>query len=73
MTKTTGVILRFFAQARIHGLILLCAGLSMQAPAADPPIQSGDVRIHYFRPDNSFGRPCTMVRYSRTRWSGWMA
>ena len=36
-------------------VLLVCAGMVLPALAAtDPPIPAGSVRIHYFRPDNSF-------------------
>lgn len=35
-------------------LLFLCAGAVLPAFAADPPIPSGSVRIHYYRPDGNF-------------------
>ncbi len=41
----------------ITSLLLLLAGVIAAVPAfaqADPPIPSGDIRVHYFRPDGNY-------------------
>ena len=39
---------------RSFALLMICAGVALPAFAADPPIPSGSVRIHYYRPDGNF-------------------
>jgi pullulanase len=55
MTKRTGAVLRLSTVVWAWGWMLLCVGHARPAlGAGDPPIPAGSVRIHYFRPDNTF-------------------
>jgi pullulanase len=55
MKKRTGAVLRLSRLGWTLYVLSLCAGFVLPALAAtDPPIPAGSVRIHYFRPDNTF-------------------
>ncbi len=46
---------RLLCRVGFHvGMLLLCAFASVSALASDPPIPSGDIRIHYHRPDGNY-------------------
>ena len=62
---------------KILSVLLVLAGLSTTAFAfaqMDPPIPSGDIRVHYFRPDGKY-TGWTVYAYGDTtepnRLSGW--
>lgn len=56
MTHRGLPILRLLRFGWTGALILTSISIALPAlAAADPPIPAGSVRIHYFRPDNTFG------------------
>ena len=55
MTRRHAVIRRLLGRLCVFTMLLLSVGAALPALAAtDPPIPSGSVRIHYYRPDSNF-------------------